>query len=180
MRALLLLLALAVASSTQASTPPAALGVLLGHMQQRLALAEPVTLSKWDSNNPVADPVRERQVITAAKQAGTAAQLPADWVARFFTAQIEANKLMQYHLLHQWQRKGAAPATPRQSLATGIRPQLDTLQAGLIAGMAAFAPWRNAPQCPAWVAQHVDTLAGSPSEHLALIRASAELCVTTR
>lgn len=180
MRTLLLALAILACSNAQASAAPDELGRLLSHMQQRLALAEPVALSKWDSGKAVADPSREQQVIAAAERAAGDTQLERPWVAQFFNAQIEANKLLQYDFLHQWQRAGKAPGTPRQSLAAEIRPRLDTLQGELIASLAAFAPWRTAAQCPAWVARQLDIMGGTPTEHLALIRASAELCMTAR
>jgi len=76
----------------------------------RLVLAKQVALAKWDNQTPVEDAAREAQVITAAVKDGQSRGLDPTFVSHFFTAQIEANKLVQYVLLADWHRVGIAPA----------------------------------------------------------------------
>jgi chorismate mutase len=92
-----------------------ALTTVIDASAQRLELAREVALAKWDDGAPVEDVARERQVIHAAITAGREAGLPAEFVSRFFSAQIEANKLIQYALLTTWQGQGKAPRHSRRN-----------------------------------------------------------------
>src|SRR5690348_13253172 len=76
---------------------------------QRLAIGDEVALSKWDSGASVEDVAREEAVISNAVEQGQRANLAATDVTRFFRAQIEANKLVQYTALATWRRAGYAP-----------------------------------------------------------------------
>src|SRR5215469_2566040 len=100
---------------------------------RRLVLAKQVALAKWDSRAPVEDPTREAQVITAAATEGESRGLNQTFVSSFFEAQIDANKLVQYSLLAAWHRAGGAPKHQVISLTDDIRPQLDQIEAALIA-----------------------------------------------
>jgi chorismate mutase len=103
---------------------------------ERLELAREVALAKWDSGGAVEDPARERQVLDGATAAGVRAGLPSELVMRFFSAQIEANKLVQYALLAEWQRQGNAPPHQPINLARDVRPKIDRIQELLIAALA--------------------------------------------
>src|SRR5215471_9295769 len=81
---------------------------LVETLARRLILAKQVALAKWDTHAPVEDLTREAQVITAAARDGESKGLNRTFVSNFFTAQIEANKLVQYALLAQWHRAGRA------------------------------------------------------------------------
>lgn len=98
-------------------------------------------------------------------------------VEQFFSAQIEANKLVQYTHLSDWQFQGKAPDDPRPDLVKQIRPQLDELQKRLLQQLADFTPQRTDPQCPQWLAEAVHEPLNDPLRQLAMIRATAELCV---
>ena len=100
---------------------------------RRLVLAKQVALAKWDSRAPVEDPSREAQVITAAAREGESKGLNRTFVSNFFAAQIEANKLVQYSLMEAWHRPGGPPKHRPVSLTDDIRPQLDQMEAALIA-----------------------------------------------
>ncbi|MHC8287485.1 chorismate mutase [Pseudomonas sp. XS1P51] len=172
-----------LACGAQASTPspaPDSLQPLLVTMNERLNIADLVALTKWDSGKPIQDSAREAQVITNARKMAVDRKLNPDEVAELIAAQIEANKLVQYGLLAQWHAAGKAPDMPRPDLANQIRPRLDELQNRLLQQYAAFAPYRNDPECANWLAT---TRAGLIKDGLhgqALIRATGELCVIDR
>ncbi|WP_260962024.1 chorismate mutase [Pseudomonas citri] len=166
-----------LASAAEAASTPATLAPLLGTIDERLAIADQVALSKWDSHKPVEDRQREREVIAAAVTQAPTYKLTAEAVEAFFAAQIEANKLVQYARLSDWHLQGKAPDFPRPDLVGQIRPQLDQLQKRLLQQLADFTPYRTDPQCPQWLAQATHDGRKEPLRQLALVRATAELCV---
>jgi chorismate mutase len=164
-------------TSTSTLPPaPAPLTSLLAAMSERLTVADQVALTKWDSGKPIQDSPRETQVIANGQQQAVAHGLEAEDFGQFMAAQIEANKLIQYALLARWQEAGEAPKTPRPDLVKQIRPQLDQLQTRLLQSYAAFAPYRQDPQCPNWLTQQRHVLARDAVHDLALIRATGQLC----
>ncbi|HWH86026.1 MAG TPA: chorismate mutase [Pseudomonas sp.] len=169
-----------LAASTQAAAPAAApdsLKPLLTTLNERLTIGDLVALTKWDSGKPIQDSPREAQVIANARTLAAEHKLDADDVEQLIAAQMEANKLVQYGLLAQWQAAGAAPGTARPDLGKQIRPRLDELQKRLLQQYAEFAPFRHDPKCPAWLASARSGLASDALHELALIRASGELCI---
>ncbi|MFL7965051.1 chorismate mutase [Pseudomonas kielensis] len=173
--------ALLASTAGAASTPaPEALTPLLNAIGERLAIADQVALSKWDSGKPVEDRQREREVIAAAVAQAPAYKLSGETVEAFFAAQIEANKMVQYINLSDWALDGKAPDLPRPDLVGQIRPQLDRLQKRLLQQLADFAPYRTDPQCPQWLARATHHNKQHPVHRLALIRATAELCISPK
>lgn len=164
-------------TATCATEAPAALAPLLGSIGERLAIADQVALSKWDSHKTVEDRPREQQVIAGATAQAATYHLSEERVGQFFAAQIEANKLVQYAKLSSWHLQGRAPDTPRQDLAGQIRPQLDQLQKRLLQQLADFSPHAGDRQCPQWLAQANQAVSRDPLRQLAMVRATAELCV---
>ncbi|TDF85013.1 chorismate mutase [Pseudomonas sp. H9] len=149
---------------------------LLNSVEQRLDIAQAVALNKWDSGQPVQDAGREIQVITNVQAQATRFGVDAERAATFFTDQIEANKLLQYSALSKWHAVGSAPQTHRVDLAKHLRPQLDRLQRNLLSELAAFD--RNRPEpCQPAVARAIGQRTQNPQQALALIRATAHLCV---
>jgi chorismate mutase len=122
---------------------------------RRLAIAEQVALSKWDSGAAVEDATREAQVIQGAVTAGEARGIDAASVTKFFRAQIEANKVVQYSLLAEWRRQGSAPSHAPINLAGVIRPELDQLQAELVAELVDTKEIRSGARCRIEVATAV-------------------------
>ncbi|MFC6339169.1 chorismate mutase [Pseudomonas sp. CCM 7891] len=169
-------LALMFASATATAAPPT-LAPLLDSIAERLAIADQVALSKWDSHKPVEDRARERDVIASAVAQAPSYKLAPASAEQFFSAQIEANKLVQYAHLSDWHLQGKAPNEPRPDLVGTIRPQLDQLQKRLLRQLADFAPERTNPQCPQWLAQANHEPLNDPLHQLAMIRATAELCI---
>jgi chorismate mutase len=150
---------------------------------QRLQIAEKVALAKWHSGAPVEDASRELEVIQKAVRDGTSLGLePAD-VEKFFKAQIEANKLIQYSLLAEWHREGRAPVEPAVDLAKGIRPQLDEIENRLIQELKLSAAARTSKSCPFEVAkavgEHLDShsLKVDSRDGVALDRAMSSVCI---
>ncbi|MDU8358654.1 chorismate mutase [Pseudomonas syringae group sp. J309-1] len=169
---------LAACAVTPTTSPaPAALAPLMVTISERLAIADQVALTKWDSGKPIQDSPREAQVIAAAAKLAPTYNLDPQDVSQLLVAQIEANKLVQYALLAKWHEAGKAPDTPRPDLVGQIRPQLDQLQTRLLREYSAFAPYRQDPQCPNWLIQQSRLQAKDPIHDIALTRAVGELCV---
>ncbi|WP_035348986.1 chorismate mutase [Edaphobacter aggregans] len=122
---------------------------------RRLLIAEQVALAKWDSGASVEDLPREAQVITGAVKDGVSRGLDPTSVSNFFKAQIEANKVIQYSLLADWRRAGRAPAHAPIDLVATIRPELDHVQAALIAELADTVAIRASTTCRADVAKAI-------------------------
>ena len=162
-----------------ATEAPAALAPLLGSIGERLVIADQVALSKWDSKKPVEDKKREQEVIASVVAQAPSYKLAPAAAEQFFSAQIEANKLVQYTHLSDWQFQGKAPDDPRPDLVKQIRPQLDQLQKHLLQQLADFTPQRTDPQCPQWLAEAVHEPLNDPLRQVAMIRATAELCIRT-
>lgn len=121
----------------------------------RLDIAEQVAFAKWDSKAEVEDASREAQVMAGAVKEGESAGLDRTFVANFFKAQIEANKVAQCSLLADWYRAGGAPAHVPANLATGIRPKLDRLQTELVGELASTVSIRARASCHADIAMAI-------------------------
>ena len=149
---------------------------------RRLAIAKQVALAKWDSQAPVEDAAREARVIATAIRAGESRGLAPVEVSNFFTAQIEANKLVQRSLLAQWRRAGKAPPHTGANLVSAVRAELDQLETALIVELADTADIRASAACPAETAKAIEKyLAGHKVETgalqgIALNRAMAATC----
>jgi chorismate mutase len=166
-----------LAISANVFAAPPTLAPLLDSIAERLAIADQVALSKWDSHKPVEDRAREQDVIASVVAQAPSYKLAPAQAEQFFSAQIEANKLVQYAHLSDWQLQGKAPNDPRPDLVGQIRPKLDLLQKRLLQQLADFTPERSNPQCPQWLAQANHAAAHDPLHQLAMIRATAELCL---
>jgi len=154
---------------------------LVATSARRLAIAERVALAKWDSRVEVEDAAREAQVVHAAVQYGVSKGLDERLIARFFTAQIEGNKVVQYSLLADWHRKGRAPAHKPVDLAT-IRLELDRLQTDLIEELADLRPLGERATCETGIAKAVGKYLAHERHHsalqqVALDRGLAPICI---
>ena len=148
------LLALA-APAAHAGDAKHVLRPLVESSAQRLGIGDEVALSKWDSGASVEDVAREEAVISSAVEQGQRENLAAADVTRFFRAQIEANKLVQYEALATWRRAGYAPPHAPVDLKGTIRPELDRLQTKMIAELAEAAPVLESKECAKEVARAV-------------------------
>lgn len=159
--------------------PPAPLKPLIEAMEQRLEIANDVARSKWHSGKPVQDTEREHQVIQNAESRAGEFKLSGDDVRDFMTAQMEANKMVQYARIEQWRETGHSPEKPESSLTDGIRGRLDTLLPVLMQSYSAFQPYRSDAKCSGWVQSEIQRQAGDPVILTALQRAAGDLCRTT-
>jgi chorismate mutase len=180
--ALLMTLAIAGIGSAFAQDATNQLQPLVETSARRLVLAKQVALAKWDSQAPVEDTAREAEIIAAVIKDGESRGLDRTSISHFFSAQIEANKLVQYVLLADWRRAGAVPAHRPINLATTIRPELDRLQKELVRELADTVAIRASATCHADTAKAVGKYlaghkhdAGSLQE-IALDRAMAAAC----
>ncbi|QCI15013.1 gamma subclass chorismate mutase AroQ [Pseudomonas putida] len=148
---------------------------LLAQIQQRLAIAEEIALHKWDTAQAVQAVAREQQVLTNVRHSAWRYQLAPERAADFFADQIEANKMVQYGLIHQWQARGAAPEVPRRDLYTTLRPQLDSLQDQLLKSLAKFEN-NYRPDCASQVMARIEGKTLSPMLKQAMVRATGQLC----
>jgi len=166
---------LALTGCTAEAPPDTALSALLDNIERRLALAEAVALHKWDTGQPVQATLREQQVLANVRAAAPGHGLAPQRAEAFFADQMEANKLVQYALLSQWRLDREAPDLPRQDLQSKIRPRLDVLQDDLLRNLARFRQSRSA-HCPQQVAVALRQREGDFLHHLAMIRATGQLC----
>lgn len=168
------LLGCALPARSQPSLDP-----LLDRIVQRNAIGDAVALSKWDSGKPVLDQTREAAVVSSVRDQAVAHGLEPDDAVRFFTAQIEANKAVQYALLNRWHARGRAPDTARPDLAA-LRARLDQLQGELLDALAQAAPQRQALDCPSATARaaarYVAKWQLDAVHHAALVRSLGDFC----
>ena len=166
-----------VASAAAPSPAPETLQPLLNTINERLNVSDLVALTKWDTGKPIQDTARETLLINNARKQATGSNVDPDEAADLIAAQIEANKLVQYGLIAQWQAAHKAPDMPRPDL-TQLRAKQDELQARLLQQYADFVPYRVDPDCPQWLAEQRSGLIKDALHGQALIRATGELCVT--
>ncbi|AXO86688.1 chorismate mutase [Pseudomonas parafulva] len=172
---LCLLCILALTGCLKAPDPDPTFEALLDSIEQRLAIADAVALHKWDSGQPVQDSAREQQVLERVRKAASSHKVSPQRATLFFSDQIEADKLRQYHLLSQWSLVEAAPDIPRLDLTREIRPQLDLLQAQMLDRLARFDRHRPA-HCEHALAKAIGLRSSDATRRLMLIRATASLC----
>lgn len=173
---LLTLLLTGCTRSPSDALDPVDVHTLLNTITQRLNIANDVALSKFYSGKPVQDSERERQVIANAESQAATYRLDKDDVRTFMTAQIEANKVVQYGRIAQWHGAGRAPDQPAAGQMAEIRTQLDTLQPLMMKNLAAFLPHRNDSACSRWVQTEIQRQSADPVMIHALKRATDGLC----
>ncbi|WP_158791669.1 chorismate mutase [Granulicella sp. L60] len=180
--AMVFLLLIVSIGGAAAQTGVSQLDPLVTTSARRLAIAQQVALSKWDSGAAVEDAPREAQVILGSVKAGEARGIDSALATKFFKAQIEANKVVQYSLLADWRRSGSAPAHAHIDLVGVIRPELDQVQTQLIAELADTTEMRSSANCQVAMADAVGKyLADHRKEtskltEIALDRALSESC----
>ena len=125
---------LAVALTLAASlTPAGPLGELTGLAVQRVQVADLVAAAKFGTTQPIDDPVREQQVLDSVRTKAVDLHLDPENAARFFRAQIEANKLVQRGLYARWTEHPEEVPRHRPDLGTEVRPILDRLTTEILA-----------------------------------------------
>jgi chorismate mutase len=153
---------------------------LVAAVAQRLSLAPEVARAKWSTGHAVEDAAREREVLDRAVEDAAKLGLDENAVRPFFKDQIEANKLIQYHLLGQWRRAGNVDTGPIPDLANHVRPELDRLEHVLLAELAKLGALRANVDCPMRISRLIGDYAQAHQtetvERIALDRALGGFC----
>lgn len=155
------LLGLLLSTSSQAELP-APVSRLLDLTAQRLRIADEVAHTKWNTHGAIEDLARERQVVTDTTTLAARQGVPEALAREYISAQIEANKAVQWTLHREWTQANTPPFAKTADLAGDIRPRLDALTSKLVDSLAKAAPVlasSNAAEMLAARPQGVDTLA---------------------
>ena len=115
---------------------------------ERLRVADRVAAAKWFGGQPIADPVREQQVLDSVARRARARGIDPAAARRIFADQIEASKLVQRALHERWAaHPEQAPTSPPAPDET--RPAIDRIDARLLDAVGASATARAHPSCTA-------------------------------
>jgi chorismate mutase len=143
----------AMAAGTSPSTEPASsatagalgrLGPLTDLVIERLLVSDDVAASKFGTDSPIEDPVREAQVLEQVRQQAGAAGVDPDAAVAFFQDQITASKVVQRGLFARWTAHPEEAPTSRPDLGE-IRVRLDHLTAQLLAELKNTEHLRDKP-----------------------------------
>lgn len=111
-------------------------GDLASLARQRLALAPDVAWTKHSRGLPVYDPARETTVLMSAMEQGRQHGIPEDTTRRFFAAEMEASRRLQWEWIHAWRKGYPQPAGAPRDLAGDLRPRFDDIQRRQIMALA--------------------------------------------
>jgi chorismate mutase len=141
---------LLVSAGTPAQAAPERVGskggltALVNLAAERILLADKVAAAKFGTPPmPIADPVREQQVLDQAAALAVEAGIDPVNTVEFFRAQIEMSKFVQQGLHAEWTRKPETAPTERPDLATEVRPQLDRITVAFIDELVASEQLRG-------------------------------------
>ncbi|MCM3301748.1 chorismate mutase [Streptomyces pseudogriseolus] len=118
--------------NTTAAEPLGKLGPLTGLIIERIQISDDVAASKFGTDSPIEDPVREAQVLDSVRKQAEAAGVDADTAVTFFRDQITASKIVQRGLFDRWTAHPEEAPTTRPDLGP-IRSKLDQLTTALLA-----------------------------------------------
>jgi len=129
------ILALLTAAGLAGCTTPQ--GELQSLAEQRLAMSSDIAWAKHSANLPVYDPQRETALLQTVMAAGRQQGLDPDTVRRFFAAEMEASRRVQWAWIEAWRKNLAAPPDrPARDLGAYLRPQIDNINQRQIRAMA--------------------------------------------
>src|SRR6516225_6924487 len=94
---------------------------------------------KWNAGQPVTDAERERELLHSVVERGRGKGLDSDLVRPFFTAQMEAARLVQQADFDRWKAAKQKPLAGK-GLAE-LRQRIDELNRELIDALAEARPW---------------------------------------
>lgn len=116
----------------------------------RLALAPQIAWYKHSRGLPVYDPGRESSTLRTVMNEGERQGVDPETVRRFFAAEMEASRRIQWTWIEVW-RKGLAPEpeSAAPDLAAQLRPQIDEINARQIRALARGARPLTADQLSA-------------------------------
>jgi chorismate mutase len=100
---------------------------LIDQIFKRLAMAEQVAAAKFAIGKPIADPMREQQVVDSVAHALCGAGPFKEAVMQFFRDQILANKLIQGALHRRWHAHPEEIPAAYADMDQQIRPKVDRI-----------------------------------------------------
>src|SRR5262249_27224199 len=112
---------------------------LLRLMQQRLTLMHEVARWKWNAGQPITDPQRERELLHSVVERGRGKGLDPEQVRSFYSAQMEAARVVQQADIDRWKANKQEPFADTTSLAV-LRQRIDQLNRELIDALAELRP----------------------------------------
>ena len=112
-------------------------GELASLAEQRLGMSRDIAWAKHSADLPVYDPQRETAILHTMMAACQQQGLAPDTVRRFFAAEMEASRRIQWAWIEAWRKELAAPPErPAVDLGAYLRPQLDEINQRQIHAMA--------------------------------------------
>jgi chorismate mutase len=168
-------------TSMGAASDTDAVDRLLVLIKERLDVAPEVARTKWNTRAPIEDRPREKQIIDGVAKAAPEYGLDPQVAAAFFTAQIEASKVVQNALHAEWTASKQPPFATVADLGKDIRPVLDRLTPAMMQALAKALPALEQPGGRQLLeAQARAILANSPGGEAAAREALAPLLKLTR
>ena len=159
----------------QAESVAPVLSSLIDTVSVRLSLADRIALSKLHTRFPVEDAQREQIVLNSVAAQVSEYNLDPLRARRFFSSQIEANKLIQYGLLWKWSQAGQVPSESHPDL-NAVRSDLDRIQKVMLRQLSRFEAYRKDTRCRHWVSSAVARHTQDELHQWALVRATGGLC----
>ena len=104
--------------------------------RQRIELAPQVAWTKFSRGIPVYDPAREAAALHHVMTLGASRGIPQETTRRFFAAQMEVSRRVQWEWIHAWHKGRAEPFGPVRSLENDLRPRIDAIGAQQIEALA--------------------------------------------
>jgi len=124
----------------------AAIGRVLDLVGQRLELMPAVAAVKWRSGVPIADPAREREVVSRTVKRALRLGLAGEPVAGFVELQMRFGREAQQRLHEGWRERGFDVVATPPDLARELRPRIDALTGELLRAIHLALPALIAPQ----------------------------------
>ncbi|MFI7613415.1 chorismate mutase [Nonomuraea terrae] len=121
----------AVSSTVKTTKPLGRLGPLTDIMIERVRVSDDVAASKFGTDSPIEDPVREEQVLQQVRTQADAVGVDPDVAVAFFRDQITASKVVQKGLFARWTAHPEEAPTTRPDLGQ-IRVRFDRLTTDLL------------------------------------------------
>jgi len=132
-------------STTLSAADGAKVDRLLELISERLNIAPEVARIKWNTKAPIEDLAREKQIIDGVVARAGEYSLDSRVLEAFFTAQIEASKIIQNSLHAEWMARGQPPFAKVADLSKDIRPALDQLTPAMMQALAEALPVLQRP-----------------------------------
>lgn len=92
--------------------------------------------AKWNIKAPSADLQREKVMLNAIVEKGRSLGLSADQTIAFFSAQVDASKIIQDDDFRRWEAERQRPFADVADLKRDLRPRIDALNSELLTTFA--------------------------------------------